>query len=63
MLGLLSPPTSARIRSRIAENAAVFTFLLPGDGNSISEHVAGLFFLWEELHTWPTVSTYPGATS
>ena len=28
----------------------MFTFLLPGDGRSISisEHVSGLFFLWEE---------------
>ena len=48
MFGLLSPPTSARVRSSIAENAAAFTFVLPGDGRSISEHVAGLFFLWEE---------------
>jgi hypothetical protein len=51
MLGLLSAPTSARVRSRIAENAAAFTFLLPGDGRSIPEHVAGLFFLWEEYRS------------
>ncbi len=48
MLGLLSPPTSARVRSRIVENAATFTVLVPGDGRRISEHVAGLFFFWEE---------------
>ena len=37
MLVLLSPPTSARVRSRIAENAAAFTFLLPGDASSIAD--------------------------
>ena len=36
---------SACSRSRIAENPAAFTFLVPGDGRSIAEHVAAILSL------------------
>jgi hypothetical protein len=42
MPGLLSAPTSARITSIIAEHAAEFTFLLPGDGRCLAEFTCRL---------------------
>ena len=37
-----SSPSTARIRYRIAEHAAEFSFLLPGDGRSIAEFTCRL---------------------